>query len=249
MKEDFLEKLRNVGLHGTAENWGLFSENEECLTKVIQIEETFLKQKRYKRLFEASGITHLVPMSTFDWKWPKSIQRNIVESCLCLDNLKEKRNVIIIGPQGVGKTMIAQNIAMNAIQRGIKALVITASALLSRLSAEAAKPNAAGLDRAFKKFASVPLLVIDEIGYISYAASYGDLLFQLISLRHEKSSTVITTNIKLSQWNQVFPNTNSLAPMVDRLVQHSEIIKIEGPSWRTKDRVQQPQNAASEVKS
>ncbi len=237
MKEDFTENLRSAGLYGTAENWGLIAEHKDILEKVIQFEETFRKHKRYSKLFEASGITQLTPMSGFDWQWPKFIQRNIVESCLCLENLKEKRNVIIIGPQGVGKTMIAQNIAMNAIQRGVKAHITTASALLSRLSTEASKPSSGSLDRMFKKFSSIPLLVIDEIGYISYAASYGDLLFQLISMRHEKSSTIITTNIKLSQWNQVFPNTNSLAPMVDRLVQHSEIIKIEGPSWRMKDRV------------
>lgn len=230
------ERLKACGFHGLAENLGLMSEHHDVIRRIVDIEESYALQKKHRRIIDQSGIAEFTSMSLFDWSWPSMIERSVIESCMNQEYFDKKRNIIIIGPQGVGKTMIAKNIAMCAMQKGIRTVMTSASALLSKLASEAAKQNVSRLDRLFKKYSTIPLLVIDEIGYISYAASYGDLLFQLISQRHEKNSTIITTNMKLSQWNIVFPNTNSLAPMVDRLVQHSEIVKIEGPSWRMKER-------------
>ena len=79
------------------------------------------------------------------------------------------------------------------------------------------------------------LLVVDEVGYLSYSNRHADLLFELISRRHEKKSTLITTNKSFSEWSEVFPNASCVVAMIDRLVHHAEIIAIKGESYRRKE--------------
>ncbi len=132
-------------------------------------------------------------MADFDWAWPKRVDPDAVEAALRLDFLAEARNIVLIANQGLGKTIIAQNIGHQAVLAGHSVLFVTASQLLLDL---AAQESARALDRRLRCYGTqLRLLVLDEVGYLSYDSRNADLLFQVVSRRHEKRSLVITTNL------------------------------------------------------
>ena len=133
---------------------------------------------------------------------------------------------------GVGKTTVAKNIAQQAVLNGYSVLVITAAQMLNDL---AAIDSDSALKRRLKYYAQPQLLVIDELGYLSYANRHADLLFEIINRRYELKSTLVTTNRPFDEWNQVFPNAACVVSLVDRLIHHSEIVVFEGESYRMKE--------------
>ena len=171
-------------------------------------------------------------IADFDWNWPKRCDRGAVEALLALDFLKEAANVVLVGPNGVGKSTLARNIAHQALIHGHTVLFTTAGQLLGELSAI---DSDSVLRRRLRHYAAPSLLVIDEVGYLSYANRHADLLFELVSRRYEAKSTFITTNRPFAEWNEVFPNAACVVSLVDRLVHNAEIIAIEGDSYRLKE--------------
>ena len=132
----------------------------------------------------------------------------------------------------LGKTMIAKNIAHAAILAGQSALFVSASEMLLDLSKQ---DTARGLEGRLRHYAAPHVLICDEIGYLSYDNSAADLLFQIVSRRYEKRPTVLTTNLAFASWNTVFPNAACATALIDRLTHHSEIISIEGESYRKRE--------------
>ncbi len=172
-------------------------------------------------------------MADFDWAWPKQIDRDAVEAALRLDFLEKAHNVVLVANQGLGKTMIAQNIALAAVQAGHSVLFTTAAQMLLDLGGQ---ESSRGLDQRLRHYCNrTGQLVIDEIGYLSYDNRNADLLFQVVSRRYEKRSVVLTTNLTFSDWPTVFPNAACTTALIDRLVHHTEIITIEGKSYRTRE--------------
>jgi len=139
---------------------------------------------------------------------------------------------VLVGPNGVGKSMIARNIAYQAVIEGHTVLFTTASQMLNEL---AAQDGDSALRRRLKRYAHPQLLVIDEIGYLSYGNRHADLLFEIVSRRYEEKSTVVTTNRPFAEWGEVFPSASCVVSLVDRLVHNAEIIVIEGESYRLKE--------------
>jgi DNA replication protein DnaC len=168
-------------------------------------------------------------MSDFDWAWPKRLDRAAVEAALRLDFLADARNVVLVAAQGLGKTMIAQNIAHAAVLAGTHVLFITAAQLLLDLGSQ---DSTRALARRLNHYATRGLLLIDEVGYLSYDARAADLLFQVVSRRYERRSLVLTTNLPFSDWPTIFPNAATATALIDRLVHHAEILTIEGDSYR-----------------
>ena len=125
-------------------------------------------------------------------------------------------------------------------------LFTTAGQLLGEL---AALDSDSALRRRLRHYASPTLLVIDEVGYLSYSNRHADLLFELISRRHEKKSTLITTNKSFAEWSEVFPNAACVVALIDRLIHHAEIIALKGPSWRHKEAQERAATNARKRKS
>ncbi len=204
----------------------------QLLEHVAQTEDTDRARRSLERRLARSRIGRFKPMADFDWSWPKRIDRDAVESALRLDFLKENRNVVLVAPQGLGKTMIAQNIAHEAILKGHSVLFLTAAQLLLDLGAQ---DSARGLDARFRHYSAASLVVVDEIGYLSYDNRNADLLFQVVSRRYEKKSLVLTTNLAFSAWPSIFPNATCATALIDRVIHHADILALEGDSFRRRE--------------
>jgi DNA replication protein DnaC len=151
---------------------------------------------------------------------------------MSLEFLKTATNAILVGASGLGKSTLAQNIAYQAVLNGHTVLFTTAGQLLGDL---AALDSDSALRRRLRYYAAPSLLVIDEVGYLSYSNRHADLLFELISRRHEQKSTLVTTNKSFAEWSEVFPNAACVVALIDRLVHNAEIIAIKGKSYRQKE--------------
>jgi DNA replication protein DnaC len=176
-----------------------------------------------------SRIKNFKPMADFDWGWPEKIDRPAIERLVTAGFVNRGENAVLVGTQGLGKTMVAKNIVHNAVHHGHTALFVEASAMLLDLGAQ---DSSRGLERRLKHYTKPKLLCIDEIGYLSYDQRAADFLFQVISRRYEEKSIIITTNLAFNDWPTVFPGATSVASLIDRLIHHSEITLIEGGSYR-----------------
>lgn len=233
-------RLRSIGLRGTDDalddlvalatkkRWGPI----EILEHVVRLESEDRARRSLERRTHRSRLGRFKAMADFDWNWPTSIDREAVEAALKLDFIGQARNVVLVAPQGLGKSMIAQNIAHQAILGGHGVLFVTAAQILLDLGAQDS-PRA--LDRRLKHYARIGCLIVDELGYLSYDNRNADLLYQCLSLRYEKKSIVLTTNLAFSDWPTVFPSATSATALIDRIVHHADVIKIEGESYRLRE--------------
>lgn len=235
------DQLHKLGLHDTAEHLddivALATKRRfgptELLEHVAEREQQARTARSLASRVKRSRLGRFKPIADFDWSWPKRIERDAVDAALGLDFLAGARNVILVGNQGLGKTMIAQNIAHQAALAGHSVLFLTAAQLLLDL---AAQDSARSLERRLRHYSSrTSLLVLDEIGYLSYDPRNADLLYQVVHRRYEKKSLILTTNLSFSQWPTIFPNAGSAIALIDRLIHHSDIIAIEGESYRHRE--------------
>jgi DNA replication protein DnaC len=201
----------------------------QLLEHLAETEQQERARRSLERRLAYSRIGRFTPMIDFDWDWPKRIDRPQVEAALRLDFLAQAQNIVLVAAQGLGKTMIAQNIAHAAVLAGHHVLFTTAAQLLLDLGGQESTP---GLARRLRYYASRGLLIIDEIGYLSYDTRAADLLFQVVSRRYERRSLVLTTNLPFSEWPTIFPNAATATALIDRVVHHAEILAIEGTSYR-----------------
>jgi DNA replication protein DnaC len=204
----------------------------QLLEHIADAEQRERAKRSLDRRVDRSRLGGFKPLADFDWAWPTRIDRESVDAAMGLDFLAGHRNIVLVAPQGLGKTMIAQNILHAALQAGHNALFITAAQMLLDLGGQ---ESARALDRRLRFYASRPLLCIDEIGYLSYDARNADLLFQVVSRRYERKSLVLTTNLAFTDWPTVFPNAACTTALIDRVVHHAEIIAIEGESYRRRE--------------
>jgi DNA replication protein DnaC len=237
---DLRSLLRALGLSATADGLddliALATKKRwspiELFEQVAAIEDKDRAQRGLERRLKRSRLEQFKPMADFDWSWPTKIDRPLVESVVRLDFLEEPRNVVLAAPQGLGKTMIAQNVAQQAVLRGYGVLFISAAQLLLDLGAQ---ESTRALERRLQHYAKIGLLILDEIGFLAFDSRNADLLFQVISRRYEKKSTVLTTNLAFRDWPSIFPNATCATALIDRVVHHADVIAIEGDSYRARE--------------
>lgn len=232
-------KLSAVGLRVTASDLAALiaratSEQwpPQTLLEHIAATETGDKSRRsLERRLRRARLGRFKPLADFDWLWPKKLDRSLIERALTLDFIPEARNLILLGANGLGKTMLTKNIAYTAVLAGYTVVFRTAPELLADLQCDSP-----ALRRRKLAFYTRPqVLCIDEIGYLSYDSAAADLLFEVINRRYERGSIIITTNRAFKDWNSVFPNAACIATLIDRLTHHVELMVIEGQSYRLRE--------------
>jgi DNA replication protein DnaC len=175
-------------------------------------------------------------LDSFDWSWPKKINKDQVRHLATLDFLEQKANVVFIGSTGLGKTHLALALGYEACQRNHTVRFTSAAAIINTLTAAM---DANQLPTVIKRYTAPELLVVDELGYLPIDQIGANLLFQVFSARYEHASTIITTNRPFKDWAHTFNNDAMLASIVlDRIIHHCEVVIIEGRSYRLKERIE-----------
>lgn len=225
------QRARALGLYGLLANWDDFAD-AEWLPMLLKAEEAERARRSLERRIRTAKTGRFKPMADFDWNWPERIDRELVDELFTFRFLDEPANIVLVGPNGVGKSMIARNLAHQALLRGTTVLFTTASAMLNDL---AAQESAAGLQRRLRRYCQPQLLAIDEVGYLSYDNRHADLLFEVVTRRYEERPIIVTTNKAFGDWGEVFPNAACVVTLIDRLVHRSEVLSVEGESYRLKE--------------
>jgi DNA replication protein DnaC len=229
--ESLRQRAEALHLHGLLAHWQDVA-GTDWVEKLVQWEENGRAQRSLERRIKNAHLGRFKPLCDFDWEWPKRCDRAAIEALMSLDFLREAANVVLVGPNGVGKSMLAQNIAHQALIHGHTVLFTSAGQLLGDM---AALDSDSALRSRLRYYSAPDFLCVDEVGYLSYSNRHADLLFELISRRYESKSTLITTNKRFADWSEVFPNAACVVSLVDRLVHHAEVIPIEGESYRLKE--------------
>jgi DNA replication protein DnaC len=239
MIESVIEKLRQLKLKTCAENivpvierakeknWSTLQIFEHLLDLELETREKNRVALRYKQ----SKLLEKLTIEQFDFAFhlSRKKQKNRILSLMDLGFIKQKKDIILIGNPGVGKSFLAKCIAFVATQSSIKVLFTTAMDMINHLIAAEADHS---LLKKLQYYQSPALLVIDEMGYLPLGTQGSNLFFQVISARHERCSTIITTNLPFAEWGNIFDSTTVATAIADRLVYNSEILIMEGASYR-----------------
>jgi DNA replication protein DnaC len=230
--DELRTRLRKLGLYGLLAQWDEIG-NQPWLRQMIAIEESERQRRSLDRRLRGSRLGAFKPLADFDWSWPRRIDRQAVDELFELGFLAEGTNIILIGPNGVGKTMLIKNLAYHAILQGHTVCVTSASDMLASL---AAQDSSAALARRIRRYTLPALLCVDEVGYLSYSNRYADLLFEVVTRRYEAQRPIlVSTNKAFNDWSEVFPHAACTVTLVDRLVHRSEILEIDADSYRLKE--------------
>lgn len=240
---DLARQLVQIGLHATAAGLDDFiaratttrGNARALLDMIVRTELQERSRRSLERRLQRARLGRFKPMVDFDWNWPKRIDRDVIERALALDFIREGRNLILLGTNGLGKTMITKNIAHQAILAGHSVLYRTAPDLIADLQIDSPESRR----RRLAHYARPQLLCIDEVGYLAYDAHAADLLYEVVNRRYEQKSVVITTNRAFKDWNTVFPNAACIATLLDRLTHHADVTVFEGQSYRVRESEQE----------
>jgi DNA replication protein DnaC len=232
-------QLRQIGLRALPADLDDFlaraSKNrwspQQLIEQLVRAEIDERSRRSMERRLRYSGIKGFKPMADFDWNWPTKIERDVIERALTLDFLSESRNLVLVGRNGLGKIMIAQNICHAAVLAGSSVLFRSAPALLEDLHRQTPE----GRRRKLRSYANVGLLCVDEVGYLSFDDKAADLLYEVINRRYERKPVILTTNRPFKEWNEVFPNATCIVTLLDRLLHHADVTVIEGNSYRVRE--------------
>lgn len=236
--------LRMLGLNFMAEHY-----NQSAATAardainhadyLASLAEGELNQRRDRatiRRIKSARFPAVKTIDQFSWSWPKKINRMAMQNLFRLKFLDDNANIILLGTVGLGKTHLATALGYTACLAGKSVLFATAVDAINTLAAAQA---ASKLKVELKKYLSPQILILDELGYLPIDKHGADLLFQVISQRYERGSTIITSNKAFKNWPEIFNNDSTLtSALLDRLLHHAETQVIEGKSYRMKDQIE-----------
>jgi len=228
--KDLCRRLRLPGIYQSYQTIAQdFTNPEEFLVKILNAEVQSREASRRERAIQQAGFPAYKRFEEIKHDLLPSDGRDYFERIQSLDFVRENRNLILIGNSGTGKTHLAIAAGISACENGYSVLFRTAAGLINDL--KEAK-NELRLSKLEKKFRKVDLVIIDELGYISFDEEGAELLFQFLALRYEHKSTIITTNLTFSDWASVFHDKAITAAILDRITHHAMILNMSGQSFR-----------------
>ncbi|MBM6940639.1 IS21-like element helper ATPase IstB [Limosilactobacillus coleohominis] len=204
----------------------------EILEQLTSKELAYRTQRSAKMSIHVAHFPYAKGLDEFDFDFQPSVDKQRIMNLASINFISSAKNILFIGSSGVGKTHLATGLGMEACKNHLSTYFVNCHELIERLKLAHQENRLAAI---LKNYSRYKLLIIDEIGYLPIDDLGSDLFFQLIARRYEKKSTIITTNIPLSEWGETFSNPTIANAILDRLVHHSEIFKITGKSYRMKD--------------
>jgi DNA replication protein DnaC len=235
--EMLAEKLQGVGFRSGRDALEAFftHAHKSRLGPTEMLEQLIVLERRAREASNLAGrsrsacLGKFKPLDRFEWAHPRKLDRKKMDALLGLEFIGQGQNVLLRGSSGVGKTMIAKNLGLLALQAGYTVRFSTLAGALGDLLQQESIP---ALERRMKRYTSPGLLILDELGYLPCDTRAADILYNIISRRHEERSIVITTNLSFKQWSGVFPGAACVVALVDRFSQHCHKVDIEADSWR-----------------
>ncbi|MEW6686416.1 MAG: IS21-like element helper ATPase IstB, partial [Candidatus Edwardsbacteria bacterium] len=205
----------------------------EFIEGLVEEEIAFKTEKSIKHKLNRAKFPYIKTLDTFDFSFQPSISKKKILELTNLSFIDRKENVIFLGPPGVGKTHLAIAVGVKACEAKYPVLFCTANELIAQLTSSLADRT---LNDELKRLTRLPLVIVDEIGYLPIDQLGANLFFQFITSRYEKGSVIITSNKSFSAWGQIFTDSVLATAILDRLLHHANVINIKGESYRLKDR-------------
>ncbi len=201
----------------------------QVLERVAEAERRARDGVNLARRTRASKLGAVPALDTFDWSHPKKIDKALYEQLLRMDFVEKGENVLFRGSVGLGKTMLARNLGQEALRSGYSVRFTTLAGMTAEILRQESLPAAT---RRLKRYARADLLIIDELGYLPQDHRAADALYNVIAERHERASTIVTTNLAFKAWGTIFGEAGSLVALIDRFTQALHVVDIEGDSYR-----------------
>lgn len=204
----------------------------EFLELLMEDEGNNRRDNSYKKRYAKAKLPAYKTIEDFDFSFQPSIDKKVINDCLTCNFIRERQNVVFVGNPGTGKTHLSIGAGIKALQKGFKVLFSSVSEMLHAL-------NAAKADNSYYQkinfYLAPDLLILDELGFKKLPGYSADDFFEIISKRYEKGSIIITTNKDFEHWGDIFTDNTLASAILDRIVHYSTIIKINGPSYRSKN--------------
>src|SRR5436309_787561 len=217
--------LPNLAERARQEEWSYERFAEALLSTEISSRESSGGRLRIR----AARFPAHKTLEEFDFTFQRSVKKQVIEHLGQLDFLHAKQNVILLGPPGTGKTHLSIAVSIRACLAGQRVQFATATEWVARLGDAKRQGN---LEAELRRLSFIPLIVVDEVGYIPFDPEAANLMFSLVSSRYERASMIVTSNKPFSAWGEIFGDDAVATAMLDRLVHHAEILALKGDSYR-----------------